>query len=422
MDPEIARRWDDPTVTESQPAVQSEAHAPEAHAPDWPARMVDVLFYVGLAGLLLFYLSAALSDAGVNPATVAAALAAAGSLLTVHLRRRRPMVMFTALAITSGLLMLGGELPAWIVLLPPGLFCLSAYDQREWVRRWFVPGVVIALIAWLVAFSEEVLVTVIGSITLLSIIGWANGIRVQRQYRESLLQRIEVVERERDLRAAQAVAAERARIARDIHDLVSHSLAVVAVQAAGAERIADRDPARAKEALGVISGTARDALTEMRGMLEVLRAPEGEKTAAAAPTPGLADLQGLVAGLAARGVPVRLETTGEPYPLAPGAELALYRVVQEALTNAVKHGDQSGAEVTLDYEAEQVVATVGNRVAAPATPGSEIPGSGSGQLGMRERLAIYRGAMTIDHSGEHHRVIVTLPRNEAVWHVKEESP
>ena len=69
-------------MTESQPAVQSEAHAPEAHAPDWPARMVDVLFYVGLAGLLLFFLSAALSDAGVNPATVAAALAAAGSLLT----------------------------------------------------------------------------------------------------------------------------------------------------------------------------------------------------------------------------------------------------------------------------------------------------------------------------------------------------
>ncbi|MCB0916138.1 MAG: sensor histidine kinase [Actinobacteria bacterium] len=390
-------------------------------APGWTARMVDVLFYLGLAGLLTIYLFPLVEQGEINPLTVAAGVASVASLLAVHLRRRRPMLLFFLLLVASTLLTLAGDVPASLFLLPAGLFCLEAYDRRKWVRRWVVPLVVVALIFWLLFTSAQVAFTVIASVTLLSVVGWARGIRAQRQYRESLVERLAVAERERDLRTAQAVAAERARIARDIHDLVSHSLAVVAVQAAGAERIADRDPAMAKEALGVISRTARDALAEMRGMLEVLRTPGGE-SATDAPSPGLSDLAAMVDGLAERGVPARLEVVGEPYELAQGAELALYRVVQEALTNAVKHGDQSDVRVVVGYTHDGVQATVANRVAETETTATAVPGSGSGQLGMRERLAIYGGTLAIEQTGGDYSVTARLPRHDSTARSKGEQP
>ena len=183
----------------------------------------------------------------------------------------------------------------------------------------------------------------IAAASLAGVIGWARGVRTERLYRAGLLQRAEDAERERDLRAEQAVAQERARIARDIHDVVSHSLAVVVVQAAGAERVADRQPERAREALGVIAETARGALTEMRAMLQVLRSGDAAGRDGA-PSPGLPDIEALVSELSGRGLPVQLSTTGTPYSLGPGRELALYRVAQESLTNALKHGGRSRAD------------------------------------------------------------------------------
>lgn len=383
--------------------------------------MVNLLFYVGLAGLLAIYLVPLLELQPFSPIEVAAGFFAVASLFSVHLRRTQPMLLFVLLLVASILLSIASEVPAGLFLLPPALFCLEAYDQRPWVRRWVVPTAVAALLLWLLFTSEQVAFVVIASVTLLSVIGWARGIRAQRQYREGLVERLEVAERERDLRAAQAVAAERARIARDIHDLVSHSLAVVAVQAAGAERIADRDPAMAKETLGVISRTARDALTEMRGMLEVLRAPAGD-TAVDAPSPGLPELASLVDGLAARGVPAEMEVVGEPCELAQGAELALYRVVQEALTNVVKHGDQSAALVVVQYAADGVKVTVSNGVDRAAVGSTAIPGAGSGQLGMRERLALYGGTLTIEQTDGKYVVTARVPLPGVAGQQKGERP
>lgn len=401
--------------------TETETRADLSSAPNWTTRMVDLLFYVGLAGLLAIYLLPLLGQRPVNSVSLVGGLAAVASLFAVHLRRTQPMLLFVLLLIASVLLSIADQVPAALFLLPPALFCLEAYDRRRWVRRWVVPIAVAALLVWLVVASDQIPFTVIASVTLLSVIGWARGIRAQRQYRESLVERLEVAERERDLRAAQAVAAERARIARDIHDLVSHSLAVVAVQAAGAERIADRDPAMAKEALGVISRTARDALTEMRGMLEVLRAPAGD-TASDAPSPGLEELASLVDGLAARGVPAKLDVVGDPCELAQGAELALYRVVQEALTNAVKHGDQSTALVVVEYADDEVKVTVSNGVGAAVVGGAAIPGAGSGQLGMRERLALYGGTLTIEQTGGTYVVTAKVPLPGIAGEVKGEQP
>lgn len=401
-----------PAVTDDvggwQQSAQPQPSQPAAPAPDWPSRMVDALFHLGLVGLLIVFLWSALAAHGPSMVALGGLAVALLAVLMVGRRRTQPMRLFLALALAAAVLTFSSGLPAGLFLMPPALFCLEAYDDRRWVRFWFVPGIVGALALWLMLVSTEWVVTVIAVVSLLSIVGWARGIRVQRLYRQSLLERIEVAERERDLRAAQAVASERARIARDIHDLVSHSLAVVAVQAAGAQRIAERDPAMAKEALGVISSTARDALAEMRGMLEVLRTPDAE-AAIDAPSPGLPELEGLVNGLAAADVAVRLSSTGDPYRLAPGAELALYRVVQEALTNAVKHGDHTDVSVDLHYGAQALGISVSNRIArGGASLG--IPGSGSGHVGMRERLALYGGTLSLDSTGGEYRVRAEIPR------------
>ena len=262
------------------------------------------------------------------------------------------------------------------------------------------------------AYGSPPLGGLLAGVTMVSIFGWARGVRVQRDYRRSLLERIAVAEREQNLRAAQAVAAERNRIAQDIHDLVSHSLAVVAVQAAGAERIVDRDPDRAKQALVTIRTSARDALTEMRAMLEVLRS--GDPAAeAAAPSPGVPQIAELAQDMSQRGLSVDYQRVGDPYPLAPGAELALYRVVQEGLTNAIKHGDRAaGAAVSLDYGADGVTVEITNAlpVAEQGALDEAVPGGGSGQVGMRERLALYGGDLRIDRDDRRYRVRATVPR------------
>ena len=238
----------------------------------------------------------------------------------------------------------------------------------------------------------------------------------EKWYRAGLLQRAEDAERERDLRAVQAVAEERARIARDIHDVVSHSLAVVVVQASGAERVAERQPERAKEALGLIAETARGALTEMRAMLQVLRSGDGGGRDDA-PSPGLPDIDALVAELSGRGLPVELSTTGIPYSLGPGSELALYRVAQESLTNALKHGGRTEpTTLAIHYDPDALVVEVVSPLPDPAlTPGAvpvpAVPGSGSGQAGMRERLALYGGTLEAGVQGSRYRVGASIPRN-----------
>jgi signal transduction histidine kinase len=399
---------DGAVVAVDRAAVAAEVRAEQGSA--WPRYAVDVLFALGLFGMYAIYIVFALQEQGLLPALpgIAGALA---SLLLVPSRREHPVRFLLVLLATAGYLSVITGIPALIFIGPVGLFCLEAYGRSGWVRRWVGPAIAVLLVG-AAAYGSPPLGGLVAGVTMVSILGWARGVRVQRDYRRSLLERIAVAEREQDLRAAQAVAAERNRIAQDIHDLVSHSLAVVAVQAAGAERIVDRDPDRAKQALVTIRTSARDALTEMRAMLEVLRS--GDPAAeAAAPSPGVPQIAELTQDISQRGLSVDYERAGDPYPLAPGAELALYRVVQEGLTNAVKHGDRAaGAAVSLRYGPDAV--TVEITSALPATePGAleeAVPGSGSGQVGMRERLALYGGDLRIDRDDRRYRVRATVPR------------
>ncbi len=383
---------------------------------DWPRRAVDFLFFLGMAGMLGIFalVGVELADSEVVPrwAVLLGALAAAVPVLVLTPGRRdRPYAFLVAVCLAAAVLSsLGTPIPLFL-LVPVGIFVVEAYAPEGWQRTW-VPPVMAGCLVWLSMTETQGQIAAVGAVAIVSIIGWARGVRAQRRYRATLLERLRAAERERDLRAEQAVAAERNRIARDIHDLVSHSLAVVAVQAAGAERIAEKDPARAREALAVIGRTSRNALTEMRAMLDVLRqGPDGSN---AEPAPGLAQIPDLADAMTGHGIEVRYQQTGQPHRLAPGAELALYRVAQESLTNAAKHGLASaGIDVWLSYESDRVLLEVRNRLASPGQEGAQVPGAGTGQAGMRQRLALYSGDLTATAEPEHYCLRAWIPHGRS---------
>jgi signal transduction histidine kinase len=200
-------------------------------------------------------------------------------------------------------------------------------------------------------------------------------------------------EERREEAAARAIAEERRRIAREMHDLVGHSVSVMVVQAGGARRILDRDPERAIEAAVRIEATGRAALAEMRRLLGLLGPQEGD--AALAPQPTLDDLNALVDRARAAGLPVHAAVEGERGALPPGAEAAAYRVVQEALTNALKHAGAAPTDVLLRWGPEALEIVVSDRGAGMHPPAS-LPSGGHGIVGMRERVKLYGGELTAD--------------------------
>jgi signal transduction histidine kinase len=192
---------------------------------------------------------------------------------------------------------------------------------------------------------------------------------------------------ERDVRAQEAVAEERTRIARELHDVVAHAISVIVLQARGGRRMLSDEPDETRRALDVIEHAGEQALGEMRRLLGLLREDEPELTLA--PPPSLRRLDELVAGTRASGLPVEVVIEGEPVELPPGVDVSAYRIVQEALTNALKHAGPAHARVTITYARDAVdLAIVDDGAGVPS-----INGSGYGLAGMRERVAIYGGRL-----------------------------
>jgi signal transduction histidine kinase len=220
----------------------------------------------------------------------------------------------------------------------------------------------------------------------LVVLCWLGGRTVQTRARHAAeLHEAAALAAERREREAQtAVGEERRRIAREMHDVVAHSISVMVVQAGGARRILAGDPGRAEEAAARIRVAGTDALAEMHILLGVLEsAPDG-----AAP-PTLDGLEQLVARTRAAGLPVSLEVTGERRSLSPGAELAVYRVVQEALTNAMKHAGSATTLVRFAWGEDALEISVADR--GDGGPSPQLAGAGHGLIGMRERLRVYGG-------------------------------
>lgn len=245
--------------------------------------------------------------------------------------------------------------------------------------------------------------------SLLSIaVAWLAGdnARERRLRWAAMEERAHVLEREREERDRAAIAAERLRIARELHDVVAHSMSVVAVQAGVGKHVIETDLAAARDALAVIESTSRSALVEMRRMLGVLR--EGDESAAMQPMPGLSDVPGLVAETRRAGLGVTLESSCAARDLPAGVDLAAYRVVQEALTNVMRHGGPV-ATVRLSCAEGRVEVEVTDEGRPGGSP-SPTPGSGHGLLGMRERVAVYGGSFEAGRRpGGGFRVHASLP-------------
>jgi signal transduction histidine kinase len=224
------------------------------------------------------------------------------------------------------------------------------------------------------------------------------------------LERTAELERARAELARRAVAEERLRLARELHDVVAHSISVIAVQSGVGAHVANTQPEEAAKALAAIEVTSRAALIELRRLLGVLR-QEGEPQGSLAPVPGLADLDALLAEVAKAGLGVRLRVEGTPSPLPAGLDLSAYRIVQEALTNVVKHAGPARAQVTIGYRDQDVTIEVtddGQGVTAPTGDGRARVGHGL--IGMRERVQVFGGDLeTGPRPGGGFRVAARLP-------------
>ena len=217
---------------------------------------------------------------------------------------------------------------------------------------------------------------------------WFVGFILRRRTLQTaeLRRRAESAERARGEEAARAVSEERARIARELHDVIAHSVSVMVVQAAGVRRLLAPEQERERQALETVEKTGRQALAEMRRLLGVLRT-EAERPALA-PQPGLTTIQQLVEQVRNAGLPVDLELEGEPVELPPGIDLAAFRIVQEALTNTLRHAGPAHAWVRVRYTADELELTISNDGVTTAADTD-----GYGLVGMRERVNLYGGKL-----------------------------
>ena len=342
-------------------------------------------------------------------------LALAYGLALVHTlplaaRRRFPGTVL-ALSVASGLAVAALGVPP-IVLGPAivvAVYSVAAYGDR-WVSLAGLAAAAVGSAAVQLTPGRFQAPTVVSNGLVIGA-AWLLGhfVGVRRAYTTRLEQTAEL-ERTRAELARRAVAEERLRLARELHDVVAHSISVIAVQSGVGAHVASTQPEEAAKALAAIEATSRAALTELRRLLGVLR-QEGESQGDLAPVPGLADLDSLLAEVAKAGLGVRLRVEGTPSPLPAGLNLSAYRIVQEALTNVVKHAGPARAQVTICYRDQEVTVEVtddGRGVTVPIGDGRARVGHGL--IGMRERVQVFGGDLEVGpRPGGGFRVAARLP-------------
>ncbi len=313
--------------------------------------------------------------------------------LPLAVRRRYPLGVFGFVA-AAAFVQWAADIPvrSQDVAILVALYTVAAYtrDRRAALLAALVTvgGAFLAVARWHEGHFPAALVAPIA----LSFFALALGDdrRSRRAYFADLEERAERLERERDALSQVSAAAERSRIAREMHDIIAHSLSVIVAQADGAAYTIDGDPQRARHAMVTVAETGRDALTEMRRLLGVLR-----PTALAdelAPQPGMDEITALVDRVRDAGLPVDLVVDGPIAALPAGMELAAYRIVQEALTNTIKHsGPGATAQVAVRCRHDELEVRVNDDGAGIRSPDHD--GSGQGLAGMKERAAMYGGTV-----------------------------
>jgi signal transduction histidine kinase len=317
----------------------------------------------------------------------------------VAFRRHWPVITLiltgTAVAVTT---VLGHSLaPAPLIALPLYSVTLT-HPRRQSIVAVIVVESVLAMavvVAWSIGHAQ-------GDVTFnffLAAATWfvADSISTRRRYLRGLNEQREERQRLEIEEARRAIVEERMAIARELHDVVAHSLSVIAIQSGVGRHVLDTQPDEARQALAAVESTSRAALEELRGVLGVLRRGDDDHVSTS-PTPDLGDLDELVNRIRAAGVPVEVRVTGRVRALPQGLELTLYRIVQEALTNVVKHTASASTTVALDYLSDEVLVEVRNegtataRELSPVGAGSRA-GTGHGIIGMTERARSFGGTL-----------------------------
>lgn len=325
---------------------------------------------------------------------------AATAVAILLFRRRRPWLLIGVAWVTSLLVYPGETADVFAIVI--ALYALAVYASTR--AAWIGFGV-----SALVGTASSVIASTLtpsaavpapaapissALVVALMLIATLIGVNVgnQRRYLAALIARVGDLARERDQQAQLATALERSRIAREMHDIVSHSLTVMVTLAEGSAAAAPRDPRRAADGMRHVAEAGRVALVDMRRMLGVLAEPSPSADDGRAPQPGTAVLPELIESFRAAGLPVRLSTTGAPIA-DPNLQLTVYRIVQEALTNALRHAASAKhVDVLIEHIEEQIRIEVVDDATPSVTWRSD--GGGHGLIGMRERVALYGGSFT----------------------------
>ena len=358
-------------------------------------RQADALLAVGLTVTLVLELSLGANITGPFWANYVL-----GVVVTGAVAWRRPWPVWALAAQLSVLLVsnaAGGDLtenpfaPFLSVIVV--MYGVGSYAPLGWSRFGVAIGVIGVVLIDLVGNSNDDVGSYIGTILLAILLPWAAGRAAKEWAQRALeLERVNAaLKAEQEQRSLLAVADERSRIARELHDVVAHSISVMVVQAEGAKRMMERDPRRAQSALEQIEGTGRAALVEMRRLLGVLR-KEGEG-AVRTPQPGTQTLDMLVHGAQEAGLDVRVAIEGHRKTLPAGVDVSVFRIIQEALTNSLKHAGPTRADVLLKYDdhAIEVEIVDGGIVNGYDPPDVDPDNPQHGLLGMKERVSLYGG-------------------------------
>ncbi|NEB39751.1 sensor histidine kinase [Streptomyces sp. SID14515] len=364
---------------------------------------VDVFWAVFLLGLSGVSMVSGMYDAGREG--IVAVPVVLGLSTVVALRRKAPEKMLL-LAILVGVVQL-------VFDVRPGIgnfaMLVITYTVATVGERWAsrlalicsLSAAALSQLRWEAepggSWAQMIFVAVI--MTVPFVLAWVLGdsLRTRRAYFDQLEERAARLEREREAQSKVAVAAERARIARELHDVVAHNVSVMVVQADGAAYVMDAAPDQAKQALETISSTGRQALAEMRRLLGVLRTGDAPESGEYVPQPDVEQIEDLVAQVRQTGLEVDFKVEGTPRPLPSGVELTAYRVVQEALTNTRKHGGpDAGASVRLVYFDDGLGLLIeddGRGAAHELYEDGGADGAGHGMIGMRERVGMVGGTL-----------------------------
>lgn len=393
----------------------------------WEA--IDALIAIVLAATIVSLL-ATLSHGPHYLPVWAAALLGSGATLPLAVRRRRPL---SVLAVVGAAVTIAGAIG--LAFGPYPMIAMAVYTVATTYDR--------RRAAWALAVTEVALVTalIVAEFTVASrdtispvvaAAAWFVGdaVRARRAYDAGLANQAAQRQREEVERARRSVVEERVRIARELHDVLAHSLSVIAIQAGVGRHVLESQPAEARQALAAVETTSRGALGELRRVVGLLR--QGDHPSPDfAPAPGLGDLTQLIEQVRAAGVPVELDLQGEPPCLSQGIELSLYRIVQEALTNVVKHAGPARAHVAISFASDTVEveivddgrgATSGagdgeaarsDRLVPTTRPIEEVSSQAAlhhGIIGMRERVALFSGSLAVGAGPEGgFRVVARLP-------------